>query len=117
MQKCSGRVLAIISYFYDIYLFFLWQKYKNEIAHLQELHSIRKGECEHELLKKDHERLEHCRMELVELTHRHQLAMQRYTEAATPIRYSITICSRKMQRDPMEIMRTYTITKCRDAHQ
>ena len=103
----------LLSFLTDIYLFF-GQKCKNEIAHLQELHWIRKGECKHELLKKDHERLEHCRIELVELKHRHQLAMQRYTEVATPIRYSITICSRKIQRDPMETMRTYTITKSRD---
>ena len=53
----------------------------------------------------------------MELTLRHELAMQRYKEVATPIRYSFASGARKMQRDPMEIMRTYTITKCRDAHQ
>jgi hypothetical protein len=117
MQKCSGRVLAIISYFYDIYLFLLWQKCKNEIAHLEELHSIQKTAGKPGLLKKDDDRLHHCRIELMDLTLRHQLAMQRYKEVATPIRYSFASGSRKMQRDPMEMMRTYTITKCRDAHQ
>ncbi len=63
--------------------------------------------------KKNHDRL-NCRIELVELMHRHQRAMQRYKEVAAPIRYSFTSGSRKMQTDLMETMRTYTITKCRD---
>ena len=113
MPKCSDRVLTIISFFHDIYLFF-WQKCKNEIAYLQELHWTLKEEGKPEPLKKNHDRLEHCRNELMELTHRHQLAMQRYKEVATPIRYSFASGSRKTQRDPIEIMRTYMITKCRD---
>ena len=89
---------------------------KNEIAHLQELQRIRKGEGKHGLLKKDHDRLDYCRIELVELKHRHQLAMQRYKEIATPIRYSFASDSnlKKIRRDRMEIMRAYTITKSRD---
>ena len=103
----------MFAYFHDIYLFF-WQKCKNEIAHLQELHWILKDEGKPGPIKKNHDRLEHCRIELMELTLRHQLAMQRYKEVATPIRYSFTSGSRKTQRDPIEIMRTYTITKSRD---
>jgi hypothetical protein len=105
----------LLSFLTDIYLFF-GQKCKNEIAHLQELHWILKEEGKPEPLKKNHDRLDYCRIQLMELTHRHQLAMQRYKEVATPITYSFASGSnlKKIRRDRMEIMRAYTITKCRD---
>ena len=114
-----SMMLVIMSYFYHSWLtstFCFWQKYKNEVAYLKELHSSRKAAGKHGLLKIDHDRLDYCRVQLMELTHRHQLAMQRYKEIATPIRYSFASDSnlKKIRRDRMEIMRAYTITKCRD---